>query len=399
MQHSAGMRSSVAPRSVCFIHTSPAMVHLLAGAGPDAMGGAELQMYLLGREMSGRGWDVSCLVGDYGQQMPPRTDGMRVELVNGAGRQQGLFGTPGRLHRFWRSLARVDADFYVTRGLTAQTGVVAAFARSCGKHSLFWFGKNLDAIYAVPTQSELPLPERIPAWYGMRHACAVVCQTERQLDLLARHVGRSGVLIRNVTPWHDMEPADRAGGPVLWVGSIQPKKRPLMFLNVASRLPEVEFVMAGGRMKGCDALYEAVVARTGELPNVRYLGFVPHTEILQHFRSAAMLMSTSEGEQEGFPNVFLQAWSLGLPVAATCDPDGIIKTRGLGCACSSESDLVQAIDSLRDGTRLGDSIAGRARAYVQEYHSARHVGNQLEALLRSIQGARPADATQVCATL
>ncbi len=384
MNISPASESGVAGRSVCFIHTSPAMVHLLTGAGPDAMGGAELQMYLLGHELSRRGWDVAYLVGDYGQDAADSPGGFRVEAVK-PGRDGTLPGTVRALRRFWKALANVDADIYVTRGLTAQTGVVAAFAQWHRRHSVFWFGKDADALYAVPRRSGLPIAERIPAWYGMRHASAVVCQTSQQLELLRAHAGRSGVLIRNVTPWDPAASDGGACGPVLWVGSIQPKKRPRMVLEIAARLPHVQFVMIGGKMKGHERLYEATVAGVAQLPNVEYLGFVPHTEIAQYFQAAAMLVSTSDGRQEGFPNVFLQAWSTGLPVAATCDPDGIIRDHGLGCHCESASELVEAISRFRENPDIHNAIAGRARGYVRKHHSAERVGGQLDSLLSSLQ--------------
>ncbi|MFO8079993.1 MAG: glycosyltransferase family 4 protein [Armatimonadota bacterium] len=373
------------PGSVCFIHTSPAMLHLLTGDGPDAMGGAELQMYLLGREMRRRGWSVSYLVGDYGQGNSICTDeGLQVEVAYEAGQQGALSGTTRALCRFWQALASVDADVYVTRGLTAQTGVVAAFARSRRRHSIFWFGKNAYAIYAVPRLSDLPFHERGPAWYGMRNASAVVCQTEHQLDLLREHVGREGVLIRNVTPWHDADRSRGAGGPVLWVGSIQPKKRPEILLEVAAAMPDVEFIIAGGRMRGHESLHERVVCRAAQLPNVRFPGFVPHDEIREYFDAADLLVSTSDGSQEGFPNVFLQAWSVGMPVVATCDPDDIIEANRLGRVCESTSELIRAIRAFKGRPDLRETCATRARAYVAEHHSPERVGRHLNCLLTQL---------------
>ena len=372
-------------RSICFIHTSPAMVHMLTGEGPDAMGGAELQMCLLGREMHRRGWTVSYLVGDYGQGDSLCTDdGLLVHVAYEAGQQGALLGTARALRHFWQALVAVNADVHVTRGLTAQTGVVAAFARSHHKRSVFWFGKDTDAIYAVPHLSDLPFPERVPAWYGMRNASAVVCQTRQQLDLLREHVGREGALIRNVTPWHDAARSRGAGGPVLWVGSIQPKKRPEMLLEVAAAMPDIDFVMVGGRMRGHEALHERVVCRAAQLPNVCFPGFVPHDEIPAYFNAADLLISTSDGRQEGFPNVFLQAWSVGLPVVATCDPDGIIEAHRLGCVCDSTRALVQAIRTLRGDRGLRDTCATSARAYVVEHHSPDRVGQCLDKLLTEL---------------
>ncbi|MFW6437636.1 MAG: glycosyltransferase [Armatimonadota bacterium] len=170
-------------------------------------------MYMLGRELSRLGWRVSYLVGDYGQTPALRTEeGLMVHAAYEAGQHGALLGTATALRRFWHALEGVDAGVYITRGMTAQTGVVAAFARLRDKRSVFWFGKDADAAYAVPRLSGLPFSERIPAWYGMRNVSAVVCQTTQQLHLLRKYVGRQGELIRNISPWHAEEEARGPAG-------------------------------------------------------------------------------------------------------------------------------------------------------------------------------------------
>ena len=72
------------------------------------------------------------------------------------------------LREFWRALDEVDADIYVSRGLTGQAGVLAAYAKLRRRRYVFWFGKNADASYGVPWLSPLPAIERLSAWYGIR---------------------------------------------------------------------------------------------------------------------------------------------------------------------------------------------------------------------------------------
>lgn len=364
------------------------MVALLTGNGPKAMGGAELQLDLLGRELRRRGWQVSFLVGDYGQERVQETpDGIRLlrAYANSAG-GRSMASTVGAMREFWKALKDVDASIYVTRGLTGQAGIVAAYSRVRRKKYVFWFGKNSDARYGVPWLSGLPLTERLPASYGIRAASAVVCQTEQQRELLRKHIGRDGVLIRNATPWCEGTSIRESGGYALWVGSVQPKKRPDMMLDLAAEMPDVRFVMAGGSIKGHTELYHTTEQRAAELPNVDFLGFVPFAEIQKHFRSADLLISTSDGRDEGFPNVFLQAWSIGVPVVATCDPDGVISRHNLGFHCKSIAEMRGAIGRLREDRLLRHEIGKRAREYVRENHSLERVGNRLETLLKGLLG-------------
>jgi len=362
------------------------MVNLLTSHGPGAMGGAELQLYLVGRALREKGWEISFLVGDYGQERSMGgPNGIRL-LRAYSNQGQGVFiGEKIRLLReFWRSLEEVDADIYVSRGLTGQAGVIAAYARLKRRRCVFWFGKNADAWYGIPWLSPLPAIERLPAWYGIRAADAVIVQTNDQQELLRRHVGRSGFVVPNVAPWEDGTPKDDPGEYVLWVGSIQPKKRPHMLLDIAARTPDVRFVMAGGRMEACPELYASVQTRANQVPNVDFLGFVPFSDTKRLFERASALVSTSDGHEEGFPNVFLQAWGTGTPVVATCDPDGVNRKHGLGYFCQTAAEVSESICTLMADPELREQTGCRVSEYVRRNHSLAEIATRLDGLLRSL---------------
>jgi len=386
MQMSSMAERSEDRPSVCFVVTSPAMADLLTGDGPEAMGGAELQLSLLGQALKEKGWDVSFLVADFGQGRTIETeDGIRLLR---AYPQSGSRSTRDILLRslpeFWHSLREIDADVYVTRGLTGQAGVIAAFAKLYNRRYIFWFGKNTDAQYGVPMLSRLPLLERLPAWYGIHFADAVVVQTNEQGSLLRKYVRRNGVVVRNVSPWPDTTCGDWASEHALWVGSIQPKKRPHMILDIACQVPQVQFVMAGGQMPAYPDLYDTVKRRAEHTNNVDFLGFVPFDQIKELFERAGVLISTSEPEQEGFPNVFLQAWSTGTPVVATCDPDEVICRHRLGYHCESTNEMSERIQEITHSHELQKEIGQRTHQYVSEYHSLDSIMGQLDGFLREL---------------
>jgi len=370
--------------SVCFVATSPAMVPTLTSHGAHAMGGSELQLSLIGRALTRQGYRVSFLVGDCGQPSPMLT-GEGIPVVR-AYRQDSERTAAEvllrRLPQFWKSLRDVDTDVYICRGLTGQAGIVAALAKLYRRRFVFWFARNLDAIYSVPRLSSLSLLERLPAWYAMRYADAIVVQTHDQKILLQEHVGRTATVIPNASSGEVVFPNGKSGQYALWLGSIRPVKDPHMVLDVAERIPETQFVVAGGKVGKYPELYRSFVDRADALTNVNFLGFVPFEETSGLFHRAGALLSTSE--TEGFPNVFLQAWSAGVPTVATCDPDSIIARHNLGFHCQCAADMAEAVSKIMASPQIQQQMGRRARDYVAEHHSIDYVVDKFDRLLREL---------------
>ncbi len=376
--------------SICFVVTSPAMLSLLTSQGPAATGGAELQLSVLGRALKEKGWEVSFLVGDYGQDRAIETsEGIRLLRAYSQPSTRPVWAILVRsLPEFWRSLAEIDADIYVSRGLTGQAGVIAAFAKLKRRRYVFWLAKNADAWYGVPRLSPLPFVERLPAWYGIHSADALIVQSNEQEALLRRYVGRSGVLVPSVSPWQDAVPDGQPGEYALWIASIQPKKRPHLLLDIAADMPQARFVMAGGKRSAYSSLYESVQARARQMPNVDFLGFVPFEQTKELFQRASVLVSTSKAEEEGFPNVLLQAWSTGTPVVATCDPDEVICRHGLGYHCEDATQIAERIREITGSCELQRQIGQRAYAYVSQHHSVDHITAKLSDFLQEVVCAK-----------
>ncbi len=110
--------------------------------------------------------------------------------------------------------------------------------------------------------------------------------------------------------------------------------------------------------------------------------FVPYDDTIELLRRAQVVVSTSESE--GFPNVFLQAWSSGTPVVATVDPDGVISANGLGYHCRNAMQMAERIREITEGDTSRGEMGRRGRAYVSKHHSPGRIGSQLDSFLREL---------------
>jgi glycosyltransferase involved in cell wall biosynthesis len=151
---------------------------------------------------------------------------------------------------------------------------------------------------------------------------------------------------------------------VLWVNNIRQFKRPDLLLELARRMPHLNFHMVGGPQPGCADLYDQVTAQAAAIPNLTFHGRVPYHDMDAHYAGARILLNTSDSE--GFPNSYLQAWVRGTPVVTFFDPDGLIRRERLGCVADSLEEMQQRIDALVGDGRLWEAASARSRRYMEE---------------------------------
>jgi glycosyltransferase involved in cell wall biosynthesis len=302
---------------ICFV--APSAWPIFSGDRDiPVVGGAEVQQSIIAPELAKRGFRVTMVTLDYGQDDATDVKGVTVRKLYRP--DEGLpvvrFVYP-RMTTLWRVLKEVDADIYYQRTSAALTGLMAAFCRRHGKKSVYSGASDVDFL---PGKQEIGLArDRWLFEHGLRNVDRVFVQNVNQLEKAKANYGREGALIPNCyAPPADARPAD-PHGYVLWVASVKPQKRPEIFLEMARRLPQHRFVMIGGADASGRAndYAEAMREAAGKLPNVEYRGFLPFLEADRQFSGARVLVNTSL--YEGFPNTFLQAWSRGVPSVAFVD--------------------------------------------------------------------------------
>jgi glycosyltransferase involved in cell wall biosynthesis len=173
---------------------------------------------------------------------------------------------------------------------------------------------------------------------------------------------------------------------VLWVGRIDEPKRLEWLLEIAKGCPDLHFDIVG-RPHGRDEYIQKLEMQISLLHNVVHHGYIPPEKMPEYYARACVLCCTSRFE--GFPNTFLEAWSHGVPIVSTVDPDGMISERRLGIVSTQISGLIAGIRTLIDSPDVWKEISANSLAYYQENHTPEAVMPQFEKLFgMAVEGAK-----------
>ena len=353
------------------------------GGSTGHIGGVERQTSLLARWLASRGHQVSLITWDEGQPDSAEIDGVRTLKLC-----KEMEGIPGIrfIYPRWTSLnkalRRADADVYYQNCGEYVTGQVALWCRFKSRRFVYSVAANADCEPDLPLMTKFR--ERILYRYGLRHADRVIVQTQAQHQMLVQNFDCAPVVI----PMPCQGPTDLAVIPsdppdpersgILWVGRVCEVKRPDRFLELARSCPDLNFQLVGP--EDGSEYSRRVIVRAKEIPNVSVSGPATYEQLSQFYRQALCLCSTSDFE--GFPNTYLEAWSFGLPVITTYDPDDVIVRKKLGAVASDVPGLARSIRDLLASPDLWKSVSVNARQYYVENHSIEKVLPRFEQVFR-----------------
>ena len=375
--------------NVCFI--SPKGYAAIAPqADVKHIGGAEVQVGIIARQLSRRGHHVSYITHDYGQDSSEAADGIvALKMCSASAGIRGLRFFWPRWSSLRAAMTAANATLYVQAGAEALTGQAAHFCVQHRRAFVFAAASNADCDQQLINLHSYR--ERLLYKYGLKRASAVIAQTCDQQEMLHRHYGLSTTLIRYCCADSPYQPRSlsQANGDkplrLLWVGRFSPEKRLELLLDLATMLPKLTFDVVGSANVSTDYSRQ-LTARAQAIPNVVLHGQVPHAQMEKFYRDTTIVLCTSLWE--GFPNVFLEAWSLGIPTVSTVDPDGVIETHRLGGSGQNAHQLSQRIQTLLAEPQTWQECSGNARKYFLEHHTADIAADAYEQLLESVLVSR-----------
>ncbi len=348
------------------------------GDSSRTYGGAEVQGAFLAGALRRAGHDVRIIVSDLGDEPFPFD---AIEAFDSSAGIRGLRFVHPRITGIWRALARADADVYYQRNAGMVTAVVAAFCRMHGR--TFVYGAGSDVDFSLRRNAAGGPRDRVLFSLGVRASHGVVVQNRAQERAARRAVPGWRVcrIPNGVEP--EPEPREPGGRYVAWVGALWRIKRPDRVLDLARRLPDVPFVVVGGKMAGEPDVADAIARRAHGLGNVRLTGRIPHARVREVLREAAVLVNTSE--VEGFPNAYLEAWACGVPVVTLNDVDGIVADAGVGVVCASLDEQAAAVRDLVQDAAKRREMGRRARRLVDERFAPEPIARRYTAFFASLR--------------
>lgn len=374
---------SVPSGSLKFCFVMP--FHIMDGRG----GGAEVQAWLLAKELARRGYGVSYIAQSVQGRAgtAERLNGVDVVRVKQAPRFQWSNGP-----EYYRVLKKIDPDIVVQRGTSFLTGMIGRFCKKNRRKFVWMCSDNASPVkwFFVKKQIRLnrhgfaniiknmvflinSIVNDLSRHYGMKYITHPFTQNDAQYnDLLKNYHLSSHRMISGHDVPEELPPADKRlnDAIVLWVANLGPRKRPELFLELAGKGRDsgFRFVMIGGRPDKdyLDGLFE------NGPDNLEWLGKLPFEETLTWFDRAAFFVNTSTVVGEGFPNTFIQAWLRGVPVISTgVDPDGVIVAHELGVVCEDLDRILDRMTEYRGSVPDYAVMSDRVREYAMERHSVK----------------------------
>ena len=348
-----------------------------ASGDPSAVGGTERDIWVLARALTAAGWPVTVGV----RRLMEAGQHTSIDGVDFIG-----IGCEGVLASYARFISSEKPDWWFWQSASHWLGPAFEIAKFKGVRTIYSvaFDRDVEPRHALTRRRRFwPLY----AW-GLARADRIFVQHRGQLSGLARHLRSKAYIFPKLPNAKGQSlvvtPHAKRREYVAWVGMLRQHKRPDLLIEIARSNPSIPFIVCGGptghRTPG--QYSKQILHLLHTTPNIEFLGRVSHEKAQQVISEAAMLLSTSD--EEGFPCVFLEAWSSGTPVVSLkIDPDQIIEEKGLG-AVSGDVERVSAdIRRLLDSPSRRDEMAARCREHVKEAHGEAAV---IQAFERAAQG-------------
>lgn len=212
---------------ICFVSLTIYPL-LLQNSNLEFIGGAELQQFLLGKELVERGYEISFITMDHGQEVITYIDLFKVISTYKPNKGMPVFRfIYPRLYKIWKALYKSDADIYYVRTASFILAIVALYARLNGKKVVYSGADDRDF---DPKLVSIPIArDKLLYLWGLRNTDEIVLQNKRQQQILEKNFKRSGKVIHNFFYKIDQMPVRKT--TILWVSNLREKSVRACFLS------------------------------------------------------------------------------------------------------------------------------------------------------------------------
>ena len=344
----------------------------------EYVGGAEKQVALIARGLVALNHEVCVMESFSGREFKEEVGG--VQVIQTWDRAKGIPGIRSLFYRLpliYIKIRQEKPDIIYSRSVGIYSAMIAfLFQRSKVK---FVWGlahdqdlqpeirkTNKTSLYSTISNK---LMFNLASKILVKHSKMIICQTEEQVAyLVSRKMENKVALIPNIC--ESSVPRELSANNThncIWVGKFSGTKGELDFLRLAQKMPSIKFIAVGhvtSEFKKT-AIYSEILKQA----NIECVGRLKHRVLLELLKEVDLLVHTAPSE--GFSNVFLEAWSCGVPVVSLhVDPSALLKEKGLGSFASGNVEKMSGqIEELINSPSMRKSIGCRAIQYIQKNHA------------------------------
>jgi glycosyltransferase involved in cell wall biosynthesis len=332
-------------------------------------GGATVQLYNVAKEL-GKSFSVYAMINEYEDVDPSCHKDFTIMFTYH--RSDSIFS---KLSKFHRAVQEAGPDVLIQRGLSFFSPLLALYCALYGIKFIFMFAHDRES------RGRFQRTNRINFLFHLLliFANALIVQNEYQRDRIPQRYARKIFKIKN---GHTIEYIDfsKKDG-VLWVSRLEPWKRPEKFLELAKKLPELQFTMIAPKAAKHEKYAEKIYTMAREIPNIKLHNFVSLNSIDKFFHEAKLFVNTSE--EEGFPNTFVQSCKNYTPILSLkVNPDNCISRNRIGFCCNdNDHALFDYLTSIMNDNELYENFAKSAYMYAKENHNIEENVKLLQCLI------------------
>ncbi|PCI21360.1 hypothetical protein COB64_00555 [Candidatus Wolfebacteria bacterium] len=362
--------------NICFVQT--AVYPIFNTNCKKLFGGSEVQMYLIGRELSRRqNFNISFLVGDYNQNKKETYE--NISVYRGITPSKNFMAKIFDAIKLIINLHKINPDVVVCRSANAGIGIVSLYATIFGKKFIYMCASDIDVDGGY--KSILGTTEGFLYAFGLKKAHSIICQSDFQKRKLKKYFNRDSIIIKS--SYHIDNKHNFEKKYVLWVGRCHEIKNPEAFLYVAEKNPDKKFVIIC-QLADDSVRYENLVKRSRKIKNIQFIPHVPFNEIDTYFKKSLIIVNTSDFE--GFPNTFIQAAKYNTPIVSlNSNPDNFLDVYECGfCANGDMNKLNTYVDILMNDFRLYSYYSDNAYVYAKENHDIKKNIEKFEEVIKNI---------------
>jgi glycosyltransferase involved in cell wall biosynthesis len=259
------------------------------------------------------------------------------------------------------------------------TGITALLARKLKLPFIYWVENDIEV--------DNRLVKTIPYYalrmfnFGIKNADYIMTQNEYQYKTLRKVYPNRVFLVHN--PFYPLgkTEARQQRNYVAWIGVYKNQKNLPALYHIARQTAEVTFKIAGIEpAEGVDVDTKKALRLLRLCPNVKFVGYLDRTKIMNFLGGAFALLNTSD--YEGFSNTFLEAFSAGTPVVSlNSDPNGILKKYNLGYPINLENASIVIKDYFHEYDH--NAFMKRGKRYLDMFHDYNNVSKKFLKVLNS----------------
>jgi glycosyltransferase involved in cell wall biosynthesis len=354
----------------------------------NTAGGAELQIALLAKSLAIAGHEV-IVIDPFTNESIITPEGISIKKIeNWNSGIRGLRLFLNRIPSFLRLLIEIKADYYYVRQRSYfhilafiaskknKAGFIQAIACDIDTSGTYKkikeeYISNFNLIKYI----FISLPNDLVFQYLLTRSNIILFQHSGQQLFKAKPHQLFSIFPNIIDASAIPFLKSCNGNYFVHVGSISILKGARNLLKLISSLcPTINILIVG---KARDKASQKIVNEISTFNNVDIKGKLGHKETINLISNAKALINTSN--YEGFPNIFLEAWSAGVPVISlNINPGMIFSNSNLGYYCKGNYSLMkEQIESFQ----IDSFNRNEMKQFVSDFHAVEKSATLFESII------------------